>query len=170
MTDRWANILFFTLLITPVAVGEAMTWIRGGIEPIVYTAQAQEIEPVEVLIGVKIDWTHERIEKEIREVFFENPNTAVAVFKCESGGGILKAEVQSGHTLSYGREESFGPLQIHARDHEKTAQRLGYGDYKTNPASNIRLGKYIYEQRIARGGRAFQDWTCYTQDLWQKYL
>ena len=129
-----------------------------------------EPEPKEVRIEVVYNWNAQRIEQEIREIFHEMPNTAVATFKCESGGGVLKAQVQSGHILSYGQEQSFGPLQIHAPDHEQTAQRLGYGDYRTNPASNVRLGKYIYDQRIKHGGYPFQDWSCYKQDLYKKYL
>lgn len=151
------------------STGAVMQWYQDGIAPVVYTAEAMEVTEVVVQIAIEIDWTAERIEKEVREVFYEMPNTAVAVFKCESGG-VLKAKVQSGHTLSYGREESFGPLQIHARDHETTAVLLGYGDYRTNPASNIRLGKYIYDNRINRGGYPFQDWTCYKKDMWQRHL
>jgi len=136
----------------------------------VHAAETVEVAPKEVRIEVVIDWTAERIEKEIREVFHEMPNTAVATFICESGGGVLKAEVQSGHILSYGREQSFGPLQIHAPDHEQTAKKLGYGDYRTNPKSNILLGKYIYNQRLKQGGYPFQDWTCYNKNLYRKYL
>ena len=124
-------------------------------------------EPKEVRIEVVYNWTAERIEQEIRAVFHEMPNTAVATFKCESG---LKPVIQSNHILSYGREQSFGPLQIHAPDHEVTAKKLGLADYRTNPKSNIQLGRYIYDQRIKHGGYPFQDWTCYNQGLYKKHL
>lgn len=135
------------------------------------TIEVEQVEPEPQVVRIKVvyNWTPERIEQEIREVFHEKPNTAVAIFKCESGG-VLVPEVQSNHILSYGREQSFGPLQIHAPDHERTAKRLGFEDYRTNPKSNILLGRYIYDQRIKHGGYPFQDWTCYNQGLYKKHL
>jgi Transglycosylase SLT domain len=135
---------------------------------IIYVAEAKEtVAPIPVMIEVKIDWTRERIEEEIRTVFHENPNTAVAVAKCESG---LDADVQSGHTLSYGREQSFGIFQIHARDHQSTAVRLGLESYRTDPGDNIAMARHIYDNRLAHGGYAFQDWSCYKNGGYKKYL
>lgn len=62
--------------------------------------------------------------------------------------------VQSNHIQPYGREESYGIFQIHARAWEATAQQLGYGDYKTNVESNILMARYIYE--VSGWGA----WTC----------
>ena len=116
---------------------------------------------------MRIDWTKERIEEEIRRVFPEMPDIAVAVARCESG---LVADVQARATLSYGREQSFGIFQIHARDHHKTAVRLELGDYKTDPADNIAMARHIYDNRIAHGGYPFQDWSCYKNGGYKRFL
>lgn len=136
---------------------------------VIYHVEAKETDVVSqpVLVEAKIDWTKERIEEEIRRVFTEMPNTAVAVAKCESG---LVADIQSHHTLSYGREQSFGVFQVHARDHQKTAERLGLENYKTDPGDNIALARHIYDNRIANGGYPFQDWSCYKNGGYKRFL
>lgn len=119
-------------------------------------------EPKEVRLEVVTNWTPKRIEQEIRTVFHEAPNTAVAIAKCESG---LDVDIQSYHTLSYGREESFGIFQIHAKDHDRTAKRLGYENYKTDVKDNLAMARYLYN---SRGN--FKDWTCYKTGAYKKYL
>jgi hypothetical protein len=56
----------------------------------------------------------------------------------------------------YGREESFGIFQVHARAWEHVAVELGL-DYKNNVRDNIAMARYIYEQH------GFAPWTCYKQ-------
>lgn len=145
--------------------------ICRNLNKVIYIAEAKEtevvVEPQKVLIEVRIDWTKERIEEEIRRVFPEMPDIAVAVARCESG---LVADVQARATLSYGREQSFGIFQIHARDHHKTAVRLELGDYKTDPADNIAMARHIYDNRIAHGGYPFQDWSCYKNGGYKRFL
>lgn len=137
--------------------------------PVVYDAAVTvgEPQPNEIVLEVNIEWTPKRIEDEIRKTFPENPNLAVAVALCESG---LNPVVQSGNTLSYGREQSWGVFQIHAKDHHETAVRLGLSEYKSNPADNIAMARIIYDNRLERGGYAFQDWTCYNNGGYKKYL
>lgn len=121
-----------------------------------------EVEPKVVQLQVITNWTPERIEQEIRTVFHEAPNTAVAIAKCESG---LDYDIQSHHVLSYGREQSFGVFQIHAKDHDKTARRLGYEDYKTDVKDNLAMARYLYDRR-----GNFKDWTCYNTGAYKKFL
>lgn len=121
---------------------------------------AQEIKPVK--IEVVYNWTPERIEKEIREVFKEAPNTAVAVARSEGG---LKVRVQSGNTLSYGREQSHCTFQIHAPDWDDDAKRLGLSDYRTNPKSCVKLAYYIYKD-----AEGFTPWTEYKNGNYKKHL
>lgn len=130
----------------------------------VVQAKSEEVieEPEEVRIEVVIDWTKERIEEEIRTVFHEEPNTAVAIAKCESG---LKADIQSHHILSYGREQSFGVFQIHAKDHEGTAKRLGLEDYRTDVKDNVQMARFLYDNR-----GNFNDWTCFKSGEYKRYL
>jgi hypothetical protein len=123
-------------------------------------APATKVEPREVRLEVV--YSKEGVERKIREVFPEAPNTAVAIAKCESG---LKADIQSHHILSYGREESFGVFQIHAKDHDRTATRLGFEGYKTQVEDNILMARHLYD---SRGN--FKDWTCYNTGEYKKFL
>lgn len=63
--------------------------------------------------------------------------------------------VQSKNTLSYGREQSFGIFQIHAKDWEQTAIKLGLPDYKTNVEQNLKMARHVYEVQ------GWDAWTCY---------
>lgn len=87
--------------------------------------------------------------------FPESPETAVAVAQCESGFRM----VQSNHVQPYGREESWGIFQIHAKAWEGTAQALGLAEYKSNIEQNIQMARHVYEQS---GWRA---WTCYNNHV-----
>lgn len=148
----------FVIVVPTVLVGHAMANTANEVE--VYNETATST-PQEVQIKVVYS-TKESIERHIREVFPEAPNTAVAIAKCESG---LNAEIQSHHTLSYGREQSFGIFQIHARDHDRTAQRLGLEDYRTDVEDNVAMARHLYN---SRGN--FKDWTCYNTGEYKKYL
>ena len=77
---------------------------------IVQEVQAEVVqpEPIEVQIEVVYNWDKDKIISEIEKAFPEDPKTAVAVSKCESG---LIVDIQSNHQLSYGREKSWG-LQV----------------------------------------------------------
>ena len=124
---------------------------------VVEVAHAEEL-PQEVRIEVVYNWTPERIEEEIRTVFHEDPDTAVKIAKCESG---LVADIQSNHTLSYGRERSFGLMQIHAPAWHTKAVALGYDDYQTDVLDNLHMARYIYEQ----AGKRWTPWSCYTKKM-----
>jgi len=126
-------------------------------KPYVQEVQAATIEeePKEVRLEIVIDWTPERIEKEIRTLFPEEPNTAVAIFKCESG---LIATAK-------GPTSDYGIAQIHAPSWDYKAIQLGYGDYKTDIEDNLKMARYIYD---GRGN--FNDWVCYTKGMHKKYL
>lgn len=119
-------------------------------------AEAKELEePQEIKLKVEIDWTTERIEQLIRDTFPETPNTAVAVAKCESG---LKPDA-IGPTLDY------GVFQVNSPTWHDIAIELGYTEYQTDPAQNIAMARYIYEQ-----SNSWQPWVCFTGDYFQKHL
>ena len=123
-------------------------------------------EPKVVLIEVKIDWTEERIKEEIRNTFPENPNTAIAIAKCESGLKMVRARA----ILDYGREESYGVMQIHAKVHHKTALSHGLDDYQTDIAENVAMGRIVSNGAVARGLHMFQPWTCFKSGEYKKHL
>lgn len=129
---------------------------------IINEVEAKEVEesiyPREVKIEAVIDWTPDRIEKEIRDTFPEDPDTAVKIAKCESG---LNADIQSYHYNNGHREQSFGIFQIHSPSWDKKAQKLDLEDYRTDVADNIKMARYIYDN----AGRKWTDWSCYTKKM-----
>lgn len=81
----------------------------------VYVAEAEE--PQVVQIAVKIDWTPERIEKEIDEQaqkYGRDPEYLKAIVKCESNGSTT---IQSHYRKNGIREDSWGLVQIHLPSH-----------------------------------------------------
>lgn len=153
-----AEAMAFTILVG-IPCGIFLDWSKQPY--IIEHVNAQEIAtttPMEVEVIVKINWTEERIIKEIRNTFPENPDLAVAIARCESG---LRADIQSRHQLSYGRERSFGIFQVHEPDWAKTAEKLGLDDWRTDPGENIKLARHIYQQA---GG--WRPWSCYKQRLY----
>jgi hypothetical protein len=164
--EHWRQLIGWGVILGILTGFAIDRYVQSEVAKIVYikTVHAEEVKELEekILIEVKIDWTKERIEQEIRTVFHEEPNTAVAIAKCESG---LNADIQSHHTLSYGREQSFGIFQIHAKDHDKTAKRLGFEDYRTNVEDNVAMARFLYD---SRGN--FRDWTCYNSGAYKRFL
>lgn len=98
----------------------------------------------------------------IREVFWEDPYTAVEVAIAESELRM----VQSNHVYTStnapkgykagDREQSYCIFQIHAPVHDATAKRMGLADYKTNVESCIKMAKVVYDQR-----GSFSAWSVY---------
>ena len=58
------------------------------------------------------------------------------------------------------REESHCIFQIHAPVHQVTADRLGYGDFRTNVESCVAMARVIYDQR-----GNFTAWEAYNTHL-----
>lgn len=110
-------------------------------------------EPREVRIEVIYNWTPERIEQEIREVFPEQPELAVAVFHCES----------SLIPTAKGPTSDYGIAQIHKPSWHDKAIRLGYENYQTDVKDNLAMARYIYDN----AGGTFRDWVCYTKGLYK---
>ncbi len=155
------HLLFFSIV--PMYIG-CIFYIFSHSETITYQAKAFEPEePIVVLIEDQTDWTPERIEKEIRHTFYEEPNTSVAIVKAE--GGLVK-EKQSDVYRNGVREPSFCAFQIHAPSWETTAVKLGYGDYRTNPEHCIAMARHIYDA----AGQNFNDWSAFKNGSYRQYL
>lgn len=123
----------------------------------VHYVQAEEVvehPPKEIQLEVKINWTRERMEEEVRKTFPENPNTMVAVTECESNF----------NPLAVGPTSDYGLLQIHAPTWEATAKELGYYNYRTDIEENLKMARHIYD---VQGIRA---WVCYSKGYYTKYL
>jgi hypothetical protein len=115
---RWEALIGYSILVGLV-LG---IFIHVYSQPVVYIREAEAKEDeVEVILEVKIDWTKERIEQEIRTaankygVSYEKMYNTI---KCESGFDI---DIQSQNQLSYGREQSYGLSQWHIPAKNKTA-------------------------------------------------
>lgn len=106
--------------------------------------------PKEVRIEVIYNWDEERIKEEIRHLFPETPELALAIAQCESGFKMI----QSHHMQPYGREESFGIFQIHARAWHDQAVTLGFEKYQTDIKHNLQMARYIYDNH------GWYPWSC----------
>lgn len=81
----------------------------------VYVAEAREPEIVQ--IAVEIEWSKDRINKEIEEqaaLYKRDPEYMKKLIKCESMGSTT---IQSYHVRNGVREESWGLSQIHLPSH-----------------------------------------------------
>jgi len=128
-------------------------------------AEAKE-EEVEVILEVKIDWTKERIEQEIRKTFPEEPNTAVAVAWAESelysdAHNPEAHKNRKDEVLCYG---SFGIMQIGCVHYMKDPEELK--DIKFN----LEKARAIYDDSKARTGNGWLPWGAYTDGRWKEYL
>lgn len=61
--------------------------------------------------------------------------------------------------LDYGREQSFGLFQIHAKVWDDRAHELGYPNYKDTVEDNLAMARHIYDNQ------GWQPWTCYTNNM-----
>ena len=127
-------------------------------KPLVFIQEAQATTTPErvVQIEVRIDWTPERIEQEIRATFPEAPNTAVAIAKAESGLNI-KAYNPEAHR---GCNGSIGIMQIACVHHRNDPQALF--DVQTN----LKVARRVYD---ASGGN-FSAWGAYSNGSWKAKL
>lgn len=127
------------------------TWIVEAGKPVTY--QAEPEPPVEILIGVKIDWTPERIKQEVLEksneyhVSFDQMwNTML----CENPK--LDPTLQSYHVKNGVREDSWGLAQIHLPSHPSISKKEA-----TDPAFAIDF--------MAKGFASGDEWmwSCWRQ-------
>ena len=98
----------------------------------------------------------------IRQVFWEDPHTAVEVVRRESAFRM----VQSNHVYTEtnappgfapgDREQSFCMFQIHEPVHRETIKAHGLENYRTDVRECVQLGRIVYDQA---GG--FYPWTEY---------
>lgn len=128
--------------------------------PIHYTSayageHTHPVAPKEVLIKAHIEWTPERIEREIRETFPENPDLAVAIAKSESGANLkptaYNPEWHDGCQGSYG---VFQMACVHGSDPKNLY----------DPAYNIARARELY---LTEG---WTPWGGYTSGGYKRYM
>lgn len=129
-------------------------------EPVVVD-QTREREPREVRIRPVVDWdTPGRIEKEIRELFSHDPQTAVAVAKAES---LFKKDAYNPewHYDKHGNricQGSYGVFQIACVHEIENPEKL------YDVAYNLKRAQEIH---TASGWRP---WGAYTDGNYRKYM
>lgn len=128
-------------------------WYQSGTRPIIYVAEASELEPRVVLIGTMIDWTPDRIDKEIvnqAEKYGVSAEVMREVVNCESNGSTT---IQSRHKRPDGtQEQSFGLVQIYLPAHPHVTK-----EQAQDPEFALKfLAKGLSQ---GQGGM----WTCYKQ-------
>lgn len=137
-------------------------------QTVVYEKEPVEVvqEPVEVIVEVEIEWTPERIEREIRATFPESPDLAVAIAKAESG---LRAKAYNpeAHKNRHGDvicNGSIGIMQIGCVHNRKDKEALY--DIKFN----LEIARKIYDDSKARTGNGWLPWGAYTSNAYMNYL
>lgn len=140
-------------------------FIDAASKPVIYVAEAEEVivEQKPQTAMIEIAYSEAGIERLIREAFPETPNTAVAIVKAEGG---LVTKLQSQIIKNGVQEPSFCAFQIHEPLWDKTAKRLGYGDYKTNVEHCIKMARYIYDA----AGQEWTDWSAYNNGSYKTHL
>lgn len=117
------------------------------------TEVVETVQPKEVKLQVVIDWTDERIEQEIRNVFIDDPDVAVAVAWAESqlNKNALNPEKHRGCSGSR------GIFQIACVHGDKP-------DDLFDVQYNIKKAYEIYKSQ------GWQPWGAYTDGNYKKYL
>lgn len=145
-------------------------FIHVYMTPIVETAHAEILEtvepPKEVL--VEVEYSLEYRERRIREVFHEEPITAVAVAKGESGH-LLKVDAYNpephkdskGNVICYG---SAGVLQIGCVHNRGDVEALKDFEF------NLQKARAIYDDSKARRGNGWLPWGAYTDGGYLRYM
>jgi hypothetical protein len=158
--ERWITIVCFGI-VTGIIFG---ILADKYFTPIVEVAEAEVVAPapVEVEVRLEIRYTKADIQRIIKEkaekygVSFEKMSTTVA---CESG---YKADIQSGHTLSYGREESWGVSQWHIPAKNRNAEGLVITkEMALDPYQALDAMAYHFSKGNAK------IWTCYRMNYMQ---
>jgi hypothetical protein len=124
-------------------------------------AQAATVIPTPKPMPVTVEYTPTGIERLIRNTFPEDAETALAIARNEGG---LQVEIQSQYRKNGVREPSFCTFQIHEPSWMKLAKSHGYGDYKTNVESCVKMARIVYDTS------GWKPWTTYTSGSYKQYL
>jgi len=152
--SRWEKIFVLSMLagvLVAISLDALFVYAMETKEPVLIEEEVEQ--PKEVRLVVNIEWTEERIEKEIKNTFPEAPDLAVAIAKAESGlyDRALNPEAHRGCYGSYG---IFQIACVHTDDTEALY------DIETN----IKKARQIYEEK------GWQPWGAYTDGNYKKHL
>lgn len=116
-------------------------WVQKQLTPIVYASNDAPIELLqrEVLIATSIEWTEERIIKEIKDVFPENPELMVQIARCESGRDVDRDGVKEINPNAVSPTDDHGVFQIHVPIHNPDIDLY-------DPEQNIAFARKLYDE------------------------
>lgn len=100
------------------------------------------------------------IEALIRKTFPEDPITAIAVARAESGFNPRATNAKDKHKTCYG---SYGIFQVGCVHGHSV-------DVLYDVEANIRIARALYDDAKARTGNGWQPWGAYTSLAYQKYM
>jgi len=141
------DVLFFALIIIPIGMGETMQWVRGGMEPVVYIAEARELwvnDEKVVLIGT------EYTKKEYTDL--------QKIADCESGARLAdgtavpfsakqfkdNGELVTNKNTNTILKRDVGWAQINEYFHLERARSLGINIYSEE--GNKRYAKILFHE------------------------
>lgn len=161
MRKRWENIIGYSAIVG-IIFGIVLHIFS---QPYVFVREAQAATVISTpkSMPVTVEYSRPGIERLIRNTFPEDPETALAIARNE---GDLQVEIQSKYHKNGVREPSFCTFQIHEPSWMKLAKSLGYGDYKTNVESCVKMARVVYET----SGNKWTMWTTYTSGSYKQYL
>jgi len=116
-----------------------------------YNAPPREEVKKVILIGTSTPpiETEEQIVEEIKRVFHEEPELALAIMKCESGLVPTAEHWNTNGTVDKGIAQLNSVHDLSGVD-------------VWNPKENLRFARKLYDER----GQRFTDWVCYVQKLY----
>ena len=142
---NWTLVVFLACLLVPLGIGETMQWYHGGIAPVVYTAEAHEIEVEEkvVLIGTEYtvpEYTDLQNIADCESGVRNADGTAVrwSAKQRNDDGSVV---IGNAGTLV---GEDIGKWQINTYFHLERARSLGIDLY--SESGNERYAKILFHQ------------------------
>ncbi len=134
--------------------------IATGDKQVIAEAKAEElvvvVEPQEVMIEIRYDWSQERIEQQIRSTFIEEPDKAVRVAKCE---GIVNGKLDPKAFNHTNNSNDTGIFQISEKYHGQEVKRQGLD--MENVIDNINYAHQLYKKN------GWNDWV-WSKHCWNK--
>jgi len=108
----------------------------------VVVEQYVKVIPREVKIETSIEWSESRIEEQIRKVFWEEPDLAVAIAKCE---GITNGKLDPFAFNPTNGSDDKGIFQISTLHHGVRVEELGLDMFDVQ--DNLTYAKILFDSQ-----------------------
>lgn len=155
--ENWKNLVVFGVVIGILLGITLDVWIQKGTEPILYSVEAHEEEPEEILIEVRYNWTKDRIKKEVDYVASKYGVSVDKLWNtvlCENPQ--LDPSLQSLIVKDGIREDSWGLAQFHLPSKNRTPEGVVI---TKEMAQNPKIALDAMAWHFSIGNARL--WTCY---------